>query len=1309
MTAPKTSAFAARRHWRRVLAAEIDDSALSTPAKRSARGSGARGALPLVLDGSSVRGIDTLAGGDPVMRFAVLVAAVQVMIRAHTGGRRICVGTPALAGEADAPERLLPVVVEMDPGCSFTMLAERVRQALSDAWTYQIVDPIEMRDELRPGSPPDCDPYLDVAVRLDGLLGPIRAGQHDIELDFIWEGDTCSGVLRYCAALWARPAVEALLARFQSLLGLSLANPDLAIGALPAVTESEEAALLSHGSGPLRAFDGPETLHEMVLSQCRSSPDAVAIFEFAEGEAVPVRTFDELAHNAHRIAQRLIAAGVEAEDVVGICLNRGPGLVEAMLAVMIAGGAWLPLDPDGPPRRLAAMLRQTGARLVIASGEADPEICESVDVFDIAGAAGGAEDLPQISGEHLAYVLFTSGSTGTPKGVAVPHAGVANYLRWCAATYPLGPNTMAPLHGPVDADLTITSIWGPLVCGGALLLVPEASGIEPLAQVLSSEVPLGMVKLTPTHMAALSYGDSGSSGSVPPRCLVIGGETFRASMAELWQRYDAPDAIYNEYGPTETVVGCTAWRLPSQASGTGAVPIGAPIDNACAYVVNADMQLCPPGAVGELYVGGIGVSRGYVGMPAATAMRFVPDPFSDRPGARLYRTGDLAYCLDDGVLHCLGRVDDQVKIRGVRVEPAEVESVLHRIDTVAEAVVLTHETRSRTELVAYLVFSGAAGPLSAIRRVLREALPEQMHPAHMVVVDAIPRMANGKLDRAALPLPGRQGAAAENGKADDQPEGEVEVILAEVWQRVLDLGRVGRHDNFFELGGDSILSVHVVAEARARGLHLLLSDLFEHPTLALLAPRARVEQARVAAKTPVDQDLALLPIQRWWLDQEPQRIDQFCQSLLLSLPSDTETGALEAALAALVEHHEPLRAAFARGAGGWHARLKPDVPRPALSEVDLSSLPKEAHDRAMADAAAEARRALDVGRGALVSAVRFRGGGRDSLLLVVHHLVCDPASWLVLVDDLARAVARIAAGLPPALAPASLTPWEWADRLNQHVETPGFAETAAGPLEVVAAPPAGHGTGDVSGSLHADLSRRLMSAVPAAYPVRPDEVLLAAAARVLGRWSTAGLVRIDREVHGRHAADTDVDFSRAIGWFGTLTSCWLQASAPPDALLADVREAVRAVKDGQAPSMDPSVRDFVRNRSSGFAFNHLGRIGGGGGDGESRAFAPIEAPRGVLHGADEELPFRIVIETFLAGDALRYRLRYRDLDAAVAQDLARDFCAEIDELVDHCLTVGQPHYRPSDFDLADLDQGALDRVVAAVAGESGPGDLPPGS
>jgi len=577
--------------------------------------------------------------------------------------------------------------------------------------------------------------------------------------------------------------------------------------------------------------------HQLFEEQVARQPDATAYL--FEGRRA---TYRDLNEQANQIAHLLRKKGIGPDVLVGVCLERCPEMVAALLGVWKAGGAYIPLDPAHPKERLAFMLTDAAAKVLITDVPHRGLFPSEVDTIlvdaDAARIAGERDDnLPATQNQsHLAYVMYTSGSTGQPKGVMIVQRGLVNYLTWAIATYRAGSGGPVPVHSSIAFDLTVTALFVPLAGGGSIEILREDVAGQKLVAAMRDGRDRSLVKITPAHLALLADQLGAAGVADRTRCFVIGGEALLADSLVLWRDHAPATRLINEYGPTETVVGCCVHEVAPGDPRTGAVIIGRAIANTRLYVLDEQRKLLPVGEVGELYIGGEGVARGYLNRPELTAERFLPDPYSKQPGARMYKSGDLARYRPDGALEYFGRIDDQVKIRGYRIELGEIEAVLADHPAVKScAVIARDDLPGGKQLVGYVV--GHAGPpaVEDLRQFLRGRLPEYMVPAQFVFLGTMPLTGNGKIDRKNLPAPSLERPAASAG-AQAAPRTEIEKKIVEIWKELLTLEHVGVEDNFFELGGHSLLAIKAGTRVReAFGVDLSAQAVIDDPTVAALA------------------------------------------------------------------------------------------------------------------------------------------------------------------------------------------------------------------------------------------------------------------------------------------------------------------------------------------------------------------------------------------------------------------------------------------------------------------------------------------
>ncbi|MFD5931975.1 amino acid adenylation domain-containing protein [Streptomyces sp. NPDC060333] len=1062
---------------------------------------------------------------------------------------------------------------------------------------------------------------------------------------------------------------EALRMRFTRFL-VALAGADSAtrVDSLPFLTVEDEELLAALGDGGAAPAPRDGLLHDLFEEAAARTPDAVAVV--CDGREVSYGQLDAWARD---IAERL-RPDVEPGTPVGVCVERSPAMVAAVLGVLKAGGCHVPLDPGLPRERIAYVVRDAGLRTVVAQpgtrGCLPADLPSVVHAGEVTDGVAGAEGV-RVPASSAAYLLYTSGSTGEPKGVVVPHAAAVDFVRahlaLCgvdgAARSATAPGERFLGFASLSFDVSVLDLFGALSSGSTLVLATEAERVDvDRLQALLAAHAVTIADLPPALLPLLD------PAALPElRFLSTGGEAPSGDAVDRWASEHRE--VWNAYGPTEAAVSVTMHRVTPPSHGR-IPPIGRPMANHRAYVVDPGLRLLPPGATGELCVAGDGLARGYAGRAAMTADRFVPDPFSGVPGARMYRTGDLVRWSARGELEFLGRVDRQVKINGHRIELGEIEAVLGRQPSVGQAAVVAHTSPGGPRRLVAFVAPPAGGvepDSDALARELSLVLPRYMVPHTFVTLDRLPLTAGGKVDRARLSVPEPAARAARV----ERPYTAVEVTLAALFSEALGLAATP-DDNFFELGGDSITALTLAGKARARGFSFTLRDVFAHKTAAALA--AAVGEPGTAAPedfAPAVEafgPLPATPVMRWLLDG-PGPIGRFSQSMVLTLPRGADDDALVRVLRSVVDRHAALRLRVESGAEGPLCTVgEPGAVDVAdlYRRVDVSGLDETERAAAVERAAREAAGLLDPAAGVMLRAVRFdHGEAPGRLLLCVHHLSVDGVSWRILMADLAAAWEAVVARAPAPDGDAAVSFRAWAHHLELQARAPEVLDELPfwrATLRPVDSGPSAHApwnrvpdpVRDTAGStrtltldLPADVAGPLLAKVPAALRTGPTEVLLAglvlAAHRVGSAGALAGSLLVDLEGHGRTDRTGRHDLARTVGWFTTqypVRFDWegldLDAAALGGDALAElvgrIHASMAAVPDhgtgfGLLSRLDPDtaaeLSELARPR---LLFNYLGRFSGADGT----PWGPAPEAGGLRAEVDPGMP----VEHALQIDAL---------------------------------------------------------------------------
>jgi amino acid adenylation domain-containing protein len=864
-------AEAGKDYWR---AQNISESpALRLPFE--ARASGALGFEPrlfsLSVHPERVAVIESLCEKYGATPYALLLACWNVLLFRLGGQSDIVVGA-AFDGRADEElkgllgplTKYLPVHSQLHGDVKFREILEQAQASVDEATKWQECFTWEQN-----GTPAGSDAHLNffpIAFDYQRWAATFRADEvsfslqkqftcperFKLKLCCLQTETSLTTEFHYDSSLFSPADIESLAGQFDKLLESISRNPEAPINEFEILTDEEKLRILFEFNQTATSYPLESPAHRLFEQQVVLTPDSVALVFDSQS-----LTYQQLNERANQLARQLIELGVRPESLVAILMKRSTEMVVSLLAVLKAGAAYLPLDSSYPAQRLSFMLEDAqpvvllrpaamkSSLLDVPQGMAVVELDEqkSAATPDVAEYETTNPEVA-VSPDNLAYVIYTSGSTGQPKGVMITHRGLSNYLRWSSRAYGLSASQGTPLHSSLSFDSSITALFNPLITGGWVHLLAEERGVELLSQALLGGSQLySLVKITPAHLTALRQTARGSAAEVEAgtHCFVVGGEALSWDEVQHWRERGARGRrLINEYGPTETVVGCCVYEVGEQAedeaSENAGVPIGRPIANMQMYVLDERLMPVPVGVSGELYIGGVGLARGYCGRAELTAERFIPHPYSTEPGERLYRTGDIGKYRADGALEYVGRVDYQVKVRGYRIELGEIEAVLRQHEGVREAVVLARQSASgEKQLVAYLVGEGeSASTLNQLKAHLRERLPEYMMPTAFVRLDALP-LNSGKVDRKALPAPEQVSLQTARPFVAPfvAPRTPFEEELAVIWQNLLRVERVGVHDNFFELGGHSLIATQLALRVQETfHVSLTLQTIFDGPTIS---------------------------------------------------------------------------------------------------------------------------------------------------------------------------------------------------------------------------------------------------------------------------------------------------------------------------------------------------------------------------------------------------------------------------------------------------------------------------------------------
>ncbi|MCD1260584.1 amino acid adenylation domain-containing protein [Paenibacillus athensensis] len=1263
---------------------------------------------------------------------AVVMLLYALYAGKTSGQTEVAIGTPVgnrsgagTKGSVGLFTNLLPLRCALDPRESVSAALDRLQEELAECYFHQRY-PLELLMQDLELERKGFDHLFDVcvsfgpAIELDEVNGAAveymdgYSGSQMYGLQLAFREEPGNGGLSlyidYQTSLYNQAQIDDLFERLLHVGLQMVERPNASLAELSLLTAEERRWQLEQFNATRSDYPRHSSIDRLFEEQAERTPERTALsFQGTE------LTYRELNERANQLARLLQRQGVGRESFVGVLTRHSLETVVAIMAVIKSGGTYLPLEPTYPEERIRYMLDDSGCSLLLtnlAPSELPVFAGQVVQLTDPAIYSGPADNLGVLhSPGDLVYIIYTSGSTGKPKGAMIEHRGLVNYIWWAKLMYVKEEREVFPLYSSLAFDLTVTSIFTPLISGGTIRVYRDDEDEYVLYRIMRDNEAT-VVKLTPAHLALLKDTDYRHSSV---RRFIVGGEDLRVSLAaSIHECFGGRIEICNEYGPTETVVGCMIHIYDPQRDTKASVPIGIPAHNVQIYLLDSSLQPVPVQTIGEMYISGDGIARGYWNRSDLTTERFMDNPFV--PGQRMYRTGDLARLLDSGVIEYAGRVDHQVKIRGYRIELGEIEKQISQLAAIKDVVVIDreHADGSGKYLCAYIV-RHAEISAAELRSYLSERLPEYMVPAYVVELADIPLNANGKVNRAQLPEPaagGAQSDAAFIAAATQQ-----ERLLTSVLGEVLHTAQVGLADNFYHLGGDSIKAIQAASKLKRAGYTLKVKHMLSNPVIEQMLAYLEPDQAAAADQGLCKGSVGVTPISAWFWSLDLPKPEHYNQSVLLHVADKQEPQMLAVILDALIMQHDSLRLRVDR-----ESRTLRYNEHPAASTVmlyDLSALPEAERLAELNRRGEQLKASLNLQQGPLLKACLFDlGADGQRLLLTAHHLVTDGLSWRIMLEDLEELMTAQAEGKPFSL-PAKTNSYQlWADYVQQHSEAalkeyPYWSAVLNGELPLPiggeidsAVKSVGNnseaGGADrravvLSGQLSASTTTQLLTAAGVAYGTEPHELLTAALAAAVGETFGVSSAVIELEGHGREELGEPFDISRTVGWFTSIYPALLTAlpSREPGEQLKTTKEQLRAIPRkgigyGHLVYLTESLQADPQRRR--IRFNYLGDFDASFG---SNHFTLSAERSGAESSADNPLTALLDINAMIVGGQLRWELAYETLlvpDEA-AQRLNEALHERIQAFIRHCCERDQVEFTPSDFETLAISQDELDGLL----------------
>ena len=1249
------------------------------------------------LSSETTSALGELAQKEDATLFMTLLAGLNILLQRYSGQSDLVIGSPVAQRSHPVWEDVvgmfvnaLPLRNQVFPSESFTQLLAKTRETVLAALEHQGVPFEKMISVLNVDRDWDSFPIFQVLLvwradpaptqnlssdfSIEPIPLPPGEPKFDLTIFLTPTDDGLIGKFQYHAGFYHEKTIQAMVDTFSLLLSQLAAHPTRKISEIP-FSESTP-------NPPLTKESSQKRLHHLFEEQALRTPANIAV-QHPEGSL----TYTELNEQADAVAAALQAAGVGPEVPVGLCLNRTPELVVAIYGILKAGGIYVALDPAYPTARLHLILDDAQAPLVLCDDDSQALIPEDVATRTVSSCLSDKAPFTRckIAGENPAYLIYTSGSTGRPKGVTIEHRNAVAFVKWAKTVFHKEELKGVLASTSVCFDLSVFELFVPLASGGSLILADHALALidHPLREkmTLINSVPSAVSELLRAEAIPTSV-----------RTINIAGEPLGKQLVDdLYHTLSNPEiVIYNLYGPSEdTTYSTFCQTLPDEQGVT--TPIGKAVAETASYLLDERLNPVPQGMIGDLYLAGAGVARGYWNRPDLTASTFLPNPFR-KDGLPLYQTGDRARLRPDGWLEFLGRSDRQVKLRGFRIELTEIEQAILRQPGIFETVVALHEGI----LTSWLSTESSIGQL---RSALAQELPGYMIPTFFVEVPALPKLPNGKVDHANLPTPQKTQGGSTTPLTPEEKQ------LAVIWEEILGTTAIGREDNFFALGGDSILVLQVIARARQDGIIFSAKELFQNPTIAKISALAQENKdLPTYATIPHDQKIAapLSPIQKWFFTLPLQHPAHWNQSLLFEILTPLNLPHFKSALNALEQQHPALRTTFEKKTNGdykqWYLPHRDKPPLTIISEDCQNT------ERRITEIASELQASFELTDGPLWKVAYFDlrtpTGPCRRLLVICHHLIIDGVSWRILLSDLQNIYQQKERTekitFPPPTSPVP----QWIDYLAKEDFQSSYTEwrkiiEASKDLPIPINPPPGSSNlmGDASTvtlSLSKEETKKLLTKVPLQYRIQVEELLLAALSRTITKWTGQQGLALQLEGHGRGQQNEKIDLSRTIGWLTSLYPVVLPTHyrQEKDESLKATKEALRTLPDGGLTSEILTPLPLLR-------FNYLGQT-----DqilGSNSIFKRASESTGIARHPKDPRDIIFEINALVTDHCLTVHWIYHPSfhPEDLLNNLLQNFVIEIQSLSDFCLQEESgAGYTASEFPQMDFQPGELDDLLS---------------
>jgi len=1328
----KTKSFRKQEeYWLNNLSGEIPVLNIPTDFPRPLMQSYEGNSISFEMDEEVMRKLDLIAKEMGSTMYMVLLSAYSILLSKYSGQEDIIIGSPIAQRPNAELESLIgmfvnTLAIRTKPSANMTIkeMLRKVRETALNAFDnkdYSFEDLVEKLDIKRDMS---RNPLFDTMFVLQNTkddtfcLESLKSKPYKVEhilskfdltlYAFEGNGKTIF-TIEYCTKLFKKESIERLKDHFINVLRSFASGIDNKICEIDIVTKKEKDQILRVFNNTKADYPIDKTIIELFLEKVKKFPQHTAVV--FNGEKLTYRELDE---KSNQIARVLREKGVDPDGLVGLVLDRSFEMIIGIMAILKAGGAYLPISPEYPKDRIRFIVKDSGLKLLLVQSRFADKVLgiETIDLEDKNLYTGKSNKLEIVSKpNNLAYVIYTSGSTGKPKGVMIENYSVINRLNWMQKMYSIREGDVILQKTPYTFDVSVWELFWWSLTGSAVCML-EPGGEKDPSQIVAA---IAKYNITTMHFVPsmlntfLDYveGMEDTSSLKSLKQVFASGEALNPLQVKRFNKLlnkDFGTKLHNLYGPTEATVDVSYFDC-SKTPEIDIVPIGKPIDNINLYVVDKNKFLCPVGVVGELYIAGDGLARGYLNRAELTAEKFVSNPFAK--GKRIYRTGDLARWMPDGNIEYLGRIDHQVKIRGYRIELGEIESLLLELDGVKEAVVITRSDKNGNKyLCGYCVLHRELN-VKELREHLASKLPEYMIPTHFVKLDKIPLLANGKVNRKVLPEPDESIGL---GTEYEPPQNELHQRLVDIWNEVLGKQKIGIKDNFFELGGDSIKAIQIASRLNKYNFKVEVRDILTKPTIEELCSYVTIA-FRKAEQGIIQGEVNLTPIQSWFFEMNFKEMHHWNQAVMVYRQKGLEEEIIRKVASKILEHHDILRAVFRKEEGRVvqvHNEIKEQL-------VDLRVYDLKDVDDWMdkiKELSNQIQESIDLKKGPLVKFGLFKTSTGDHLLIAAHHLVVDGVSWRIILEDMEKGYNQALNGEEISFQNKTDPYKLWSEKLRLYAnsrevqkEAEYWSKLEKAELEVVKKDKKVEidlvkDTNTIALSLSEQETDKLMSKINHAYNTDVKDILLAALGISIKKWSKIDRVLIDLEGHGREEIFDDIDIKRTVGWFTSMYPVILDMKDAEDlsAYIINTKESLRKIPNKGVGYGILKYLSSHENKSGlqfglkpEICFNYLGEIGQETGASE---FGLSNAPIGHTISPNSIRPHAIYLNGMTVGGKLIIQVSYNR--NSYKEETMAEFIEKLEKsinmIIDHCMSADKTELTPSDFEDDDLSIEELNKI-----------------